>query len=481
VGKRVLILTAGIGSGHNTAGGALEAALQHRLAVDSVERLDIMESTSELYHRLYDDGYFTLVESVPWLVGWGYDKGDAPFKLGSSLSLWDRLNTTATAKAIDEYRPSIIICTHFLPTRLVSLLLNRKQLRTKLLVVTTDYDFQGLWLSSPFHRFFVARDETKAFMIAIGVPADRLTVSGIPVKSVMGEQVDRSAVLQRYALRPDVPILLISAGASGGPYTKTIVQQSLRMRSDFQALVVCGHNEELKNEIQAMVADRADQYRVLGYSTDMPDLMRVATLFIGKPGGLSSSECMASGLPMVLIKPIPGQEVRNSDFLLEEGAAVRCNYEMTVGYKIDELLENPERISRMSAAARALGKPYADVDIASAALNERSRPLWISHAAQRAILAASEKGIATVDLEPARRTRTLTDADGLSIGVITQAQLEQLTTGRSGELLATDNSHLTISRARLRKLLRRRVDPGLLLMLRRMLTQSGELTLQLQE
>jgi processive 1,2-diacylglycerol beta-glucosyltransferase len=254
MGRRVLILAAGIGSGHNIAASVLESCFQAAPDVDAVQRLDILESTNEVYRTLYDDGYFALVEAAPWLVGWGYDANDPPFKLAHWTSLWDRINTTATARAIKSFRPDIVVCTHFLPTRMVSLMMTRGVLEARLAVVTTDYDFQGLWLSSPFNHFFVARDETKAHMAAIGVPADRITVSGIPVRPGLGDPVDREAVLTRYGLRSDRPILLISAGAAGGEYTQTIVQQTLRMGNDFQAVVVCGRNDQLKSQIEGLVA-----------------------------------------------------------------------------------------------------------------------------------------------------------------------------------------------------------------------------------
>ena len=168
-----------------------------------------------------------------------------------------------------------------------------------------------------------------------------MSAFGIPVRQGLGDPVDRETVLKRFHLRPDLPVVLISAGAAGGAYTTQIVAQTLRMASPFQAVVVCGRNDELKASVEAQVADRGESYRVLGYTTEMADLMRISSLFVGKPGGLSSSECMAVGLPMVIINPIPGQEVRNSDYLLEEGAAVRCNYATTVGYKIDQLLADP--------------------------------------------------------------------------------------------------------------------------------------------
>ena len=472
MGQRVLVLSAGVGSGHNSAAAVLEAALKADPDVARVLTIDVLDTASDLYRTVYDDAYFAMVEAVPWLVGWGYDAGDAPFRLGNSLSLWDRFNTHVTVRTIKAFRPDIVICTHFLPTRLTSLLLNRGLLRAPLNVVTTDYDFQGLWLSSPFTQFFVAREETRAHMTDIGVPPDRVSVSGIPVKTELGEPVDRAEILRGYGLDPEIPTLLISAGAAGGTYTQSIVQQTLRMQRKFQAIVVCGRNDELKRDIDLLVRGRGEHYQVLGFTKDMANLMRAATLFVGKPGGLSSSECMAAGLPMILIKPIPGQEVRNSDFLLEEGAAVRCNYDTTVGFKIDSLLADPERIEQMAACARRLGRPDAGPQIAATAMSTLMPPLWISHDAQRSILSASEQGVASVDLEPDRRLHTLADeATGQSAGVITGGQLDTfvLASARS----PTDPT-LTLTPALIRSLRRRLREPSFVLTLKRMLGKSPE-------
>ena len=150
------------------------------------------------------------------------------------------------------------------------------------------------------------------------------------------------------------------------------------------------------------MAERAESYRVLGYTTEMADLMRISILFVGKPGGLSASECMAVGLPMVIINPIPGQEVRNSDYLLEEGAAVRCNYATTVGYKIDQLLADPERLARLAENARRVGRPNAGRDVAQTSLAITGEPLWISRDAQRSMLLSGEQGVAASDLADAQ-------------------------------------------------------------------------------
>lgn len=422
-----MILAAGVGSGHNMAASAVETAMAGFGGDDEVRRLDILETTNEVFNRLYDDAYFTLVSEAPWLVGWGYDNADPPFKLAPFLKWLEQLNTIGLVRELRDYDPDVVICTHFLPARLVSLMLARKQLRAQLTVVTTDYDFQGLWLTSPFHHFFAARDESREYLISMGVPGDRVSAPGIPVRGGLADPVDREAILKRFDLRPDLPVVLISAGAAGGPYTTQIVQQTLRMATPFQAVVVCGRNTELKDSIEALVAPQAASYRVLGYTTEMADLVRIATLFVGKPGGLSSSECMAAGLPMVIINPIPGQEVRNADYLLEEGAAVRCNYATTVGYKLDQLLADPARLERMAANARRVGRPHAGRDVAVTSLAATGPALWISREAQRSMLQAGENGVAASDLEPGKRLCTLSDlAGGQSLAVVTHGQLEVL-------------------------------------------------------
>lgn len=162
----------------------------------------------------------------------------------------------------------------------------------------------------------------------------------------------------------------------------------------------------------------------------MPDLMRTASLFVGKPGGLSSSECMAAGVPMVIVNPIPGQEVRNADYLVEEGAAVRCNYTPTVGYRIDALLADPERVRAMAFNARRIGRPDAGRSVAMASLELLTPPLWISREAQKSMLQASRDGIAAVDLPSERQLQTLTDpVTGGSRAVMTRAQLRPLGVG----------------------------------------------------
>jgi processive 1,2-diacylglycerol beta-glucosyltransferase len=287
-GERVLILSAGVGSGHNSAAAAVQQACAARSDVAEVQVLDVLQVSSVLYRALLNKGYFVLVEGLPWLIDWGYDISDPPFRRRGPIDPWTRMNSVPVIDAVKRFRPTAIVCTHFLPAQLLASLLLRGVTSARTAVVTTDYDFQGLSLTGAFHALFLAREEGRVELMALGLPSDRVAAPGIPIAPQL------TAAPERDATEP--PMLLISAGASGGDYAVSVVRQTLHMRSPFTATVVCGRNDELRQRIEQLVAPAGERYRVLGFTTEMPQLLRRADLFVGKPGGLSVSECMAAGL-----------------------------------------------------------------------------------------------------------------------------------------------------------------------------------------
>ncbi|MFD1720413.1 MGDG synthase family glycosyltransferase [Amnibacterium endophyticum] len=439
MGERLLILSAGVGSGHNSAAEALRRVAAQRPDVDEVRVLDVLQVSSVLYRDLLSKGYFVLADGVPWLVEWGYDVSDPPFRRRGPIDPWTRANALPALREIRRFAPTAIVCTHFLPAGLVASLLLRGALTARTAVVTTDYDFQGLWLTSAFHAFFVARDEGRVQLTNLGLPGDRITASGIPITAAPPVPVEDGP-----------PMLLISAGAAGGDYATAVVRQTLHMTADFTATVVCGRNEELRARIEQLVAPRRDRYRVLGYTTEMPSLLRRASLFVGKPGGLSASECMAAGLPMVLVNPIPGQEVRNGDYLLEQGAAVRCNTASTIGWKIDRLLAEPGRLARMRDAAAETGRPDAAERVLGTLLEGARRPLVITRAAQKTVLGASGRKVVATDLTgPSALARLVEPERGDTVALVRASELDDLR-----DRYGADDGRLVLRRSGLRVLAR---------------------------
>ena len=458
--ERVLILSAGVGSGHNSAAAALEQAALARDDVAEVRVIDVLQESTALYRELLEKGYFALVENVPWLVDWGYDVSDQPFRRRGPLDPWTRANASPAVNEIKRFRPTAVICTHFLPAQLVASLLLRGVIDAKTAVVTTDYDFQGLWLTSAFHAFFVAREESKVQLTTLGVPSDRVKVTGIPV----------AANNQAEAARADdaPPMVLISAGASGGDYALAVVRQTLHMRSSFTATVVCGRNTDLYRRVSQLVASSGDRYRVLGYTAEMPKLLHDADLFVGKPGGLSASECMAAGLPMVLVNPIPGQEVRNGDYLMEHGAAVRCNTASTIGWKIDQILGEPGRLRTMKEAALRIGRPDAAAEVLTELLDGSPRPLVVTRGAQKSILTASERRLIASDVTgPSSLIRLIDPSTQSTVALVQEQELAELQRRYAtpdGSLRLVPDEALVPIRWEARRLLRSvlRHDPALM-------------------
>jgi processive 1,2-diacylglycerol beta-glucosyltransferase len=394
--KRVLILSASAGNGHVRAGAALEKAFAADARVGQVAHEDALKYTNKLFREFYSGLYTKMVKNAPTLLGYLYRTSDEPWKNEAARLQFDRLNTRPLVKLIREFDPHITVCTHFMPAGIISHLIEKKELEAHLSIVVTDMDCHALWLSRLFHRYFVALDETRAYLENLGLPKDRLSVSGIPIDPIFAEPIDREAVRRSYGLDPKKLTLLLSAGALGVSPAEIIVERlKEQLRPDAQVIVVCGRDEEVRGRIQASVGAGNPRFCILGYSDRMHDLMKISDLLIGKPGGLTTSEALACGVPMVIIQPIPGQEERNSDHLLEEGAAIKCNELTTLPYKVNKLLDDPARLAAMRQRALALGRPHAARMIVEMLLDDHLPPLVLDAAQRDAMVQAAAPGLPT--------------------------------------------------------------------------------------
>jgi len=390
-GCRVLIMSVAAGAGHIRAAAALESAFAADPRVDQVINQDALVFTNKLFRDFYSKLYQSLAETAPNFLGWWYKSSDEPWRTDTMRHMIDRLNTRPLVRFIREFNPHLIVCTHFMPAGIISHLIASGRLNARLSIVVTDFDFHAMWLSRSFQRYFVALEETKAYLEALGLPSERVTVSGIPIDPAFSAPLDKVTHCRRLKLDPGKPTLLLSAGAAGATSAGLMVERLLALDSGIQTVVVCGRNAELRQRIEHTVRDHEERFRVLGYSDDMPSLMRIADLLITKPGGMTSSEALAAGLPMCIINPIPGQEERNSDHLLEEGIAVRCNDLATLNYKVGQLLANPDRLAGMRANALRLAKPFAAQTVVNTLLEESHMPSLALSRHQRRIMVAGHR------------------------------------------------------------------------------------------
>jgi processive 1,2-diacylglycerol beta-glucosyltransferase len=386
MGKRVLILSASVGSGHVKAADALARAMRARSDVDEVLSDDSLDHTNVLHKQFYSTLYKKLSAMLPEFLGWWYETSDDPWVADKGRLLIDLPQALPLINLVREFKPDVILCTHFMPAGVISWLIANGKLDARLGVVITDFHFHAFWITRAFNWYFVAQEDDKIHMEALGLPADRIEVTGIPVEPEFGEPVDANAVLERHGLQPGRPTLLVAGGALGMSPATAVVRQLLQLDRDFQAIIVCGKNEEMLNEIVDLLKDRPADFRVFGYTKEMSDFMSVASILLSKPGGMTTAEAVACGLPMMILDPIGGQEERNADVLLEAGAAVKCTEVTLVAHKLRRLLDDPERLRQMSRNARSLGHPNAAAEISRIVLEEPDRrPVVISKLREKAL------------------------------------------------------------------------------------------------
>jgi len=365
-GMKIMILYANAGNGHRRAAEALAAVCEKDERVGEVRLVDALEYTNKIFQELYSNLYIEAVKKAPTLWALAFDETDQPWHKEKMRMLIHRVNGLALTKQIKTFCPDLCLCTHFMPADIISAMLREHQVQTDLGVVVTDYYVHASWLESYLNRIYVAKSESREQLLQLKFPPKRVRELGIPVDPVFGSLASREELFSAHQLDSNLPLVLLSAGAFGVMSGRDMAQMLNGISTPCHLVVVCGNNRKLKEQMERYVKDEGVEhieYHILGFTKQMHEWMGMASLFVGKPGGLSSSECLAIGLPMVIWNPIPGQEIYNTMFLLENGAAIAPDGASTLSFRIDQLLKDRDRLSQMRVAAKRLGRPNAAQDI----------------------------------------------------------------------------------------------------------------------
>ncbi len=364
---KVLILSASAGAGHLRAAQAVERAMTEMNAVAEVRHIDVLQYTNKLFRTLYSKAYIELAIKAPGTLGWLYDKLDKPWENERRRLALDKLNARSLIKMLRDYQPDFVVCTHFLPAEIISWLKAKERLDAKQAIVVTDFDAHAMWLCHHYEQYFVALDETRVYLERLGIAPHKISTTGIPIDPVFSRPKDKREMRDKHHLQQDVLTILVSAGGFGVGPVGEILKAMMHLKNAVQIVAICGRNEELRLEVEKIAAalpkDAHLKVKPIGYTTEIDEYMAAADILLGKPGGLTTSEALAMGLVFIIINPIPGQEERNSDHLLEAGAAIRCNTLPVLSYKIDKLLGDKTRFAAMRDRALQMARPRAAFDI----------------------------------------------------------------------------------------------------------------------
>ncbi len=363
--KRLLLLGVSAGAGHQRAAAALAAWGAGRA---EVQHWDVLDFVSATFRKVYADAYIRLVNNHPewWRLIYNASGNADASSPGQRLRrVVERGNTRDLIQAIQAFRPDRIVCTHFLPAEILSHEIARGRAGAPVYVQVTDFDLHPMWVTPGMAGYFAANEEVAARLTACGPVVAATWVTGIPVMPEFDPARGPSREAARREVAPGVegPIVLLMGGGSGVGGLATQAEALLRLDQAPAVIALAGRSAAALAELQELAAKFPGRLTPMGFTDRIPALMRAADLVVTKPGGLSTSECLALGLPMILSAPIPGQEERNADYLLEEGAALKAIDVLALRLRAGALLGDPPRLARMAVRARAIGRPYAARDV----------------------------------------------------------------------------------------------------------------------
>jgi processive 1,2-diacylglycerol beta-glucosyltransferase len=363
--RRILIATVTVGAGHVQAARAMEETWEARFPHDQVQYCDVLDYTSRLFQKTYREGYVHLVNHAPEVFSRFFQKTDDAAlirKMTDKRRLLAELSAKTFLRFVEQFNADAIVCTHFLPLEAAGALAHAKKIPKRTLVagIVTDFEAHALWIEPRTDIMFVASELTKSRLVVRGVSSERIHVTGIPVSTRFAALPDPAHLRKKLKLHPQRRTLLILGGGFGIGPVQEMVMAIDRLSLPLQVLVVAGKNEKLKRQLERV------RYRqpvtVFGFVSNMEELMCASDLIMTKPGGLTSSEALALGKPLLIFSPIPGQETANSDYLLENGAASKLNHTDDIAFKINHMLD-PQRLADYSRNAKNLGRPRAALKI----------------------------------------------------------------------------------------------------------------------
>nr|WP_238457675.1 glycosyltransferase [Desulforamulus ferrireducens] len=344
------------------AAAAIKQEIVQRNANAVVTILDTFRYASPLIEKIVLGAYMEIIKMTPLIYGYLYRQAEKEKPLsGFAKQEFNRIiNKLAAPKLIsfiEEMAPQVIVCTHPFPLGILADLRRQGKCDVPIVAAITDFTVHPFWLFEDVDCYLVAADSLVQAFADYGIDRQRIAATGIPIDPAFNLPHNRSALRQQWQMDPELPAILVMGGGLGMGPLADVVKELAAARLPCQLMVVCGRNEQLRNKLSK--ANLPATVHVLGYLQNIHELMAACDVMVGKAGGLTSSEAMASGLPMFITAPIPGQEERNAEFLESAGAAKLVKDPKDLVTQIRKYLARPAWQAAMCEAARKIGRPMS--------------------------------------------------------------------------------------------------------------------------
>lgn len=375
--KKILIFYASYGGGHLSAAKSIQECLEKNYTNIQIEVIDCIRYINRMLNKVTTGAYNEMAKDIPNLWGKVY-AGSQKGLLSSVSKETNKLMARKLFKLIIEYKPDLIISTHPFSSQMVSYLKRKGHLNCDLATILTDFSMHTQWLvgNEYGNYFFVANDKMKEQLINYGVKEEKIYVTGIPLSSKFKRKIDNNETFKLFNLNPEKKTILFFGGGEfglGKERTVQILDSLIRNVIEYQIVAISGKNEKMKKKFEEVVnyENAEDRVRVLGFTDKVPELMKISNIVVTKPGGLTTSESLASGLPILVISPIPGQEEENAQFLEAKGVGIWIKKDQNPDDVIINLFKNENKINEMKEKVNKLAKKNSTEDICKILLGKQ--------------------------------------------------------------------------------------------------------------
>lgn len=363
---KALILSVSAGGGHANAALALKNYILQYEGNSQVEILDTIKYINPLLNKLIIGGYLKTLKITPSLFGKIYKHTEKTDNVDGVKSLKNKLSNIMASKilpTIEKLDPDIIICTHYLPEEMVSILKQKNKLDIPLVCILTDHAPHSFWIHPEVDSFIVSNNDMIEAMVKQGVNKNTIFDLGIPVSSTFLTKHNREDTLTKLQLDPNKKTLLIMGGSLGMGRISNIYSKLSTSTAEIQIIVIAGNNKKLYEQLLTLKKVSSVETRILSFTKEVNKYMQCSDLLITKPGGLTISEALICNIPLALFSPIPGQEKKNEEFLLKHNIAITLGDGTNCKETIEKLIETPLILSTMKANCKKFAKPTCGFDI----------------------------------------------------------------------------------------------------------------------
>jgi len=368
--RRVLLMYITRVSGHRQATVAIKKSLKEISPSVEAPTINGFGHTYPIVENIVNRAYMSVIKRTPKVWDYLYDN---PKVIKRTEGIKKHIYKSSEKKIrplIERYKPDTIVCTQAFPCGMVAYYKKAHHLNIKLIGVLTDFAPHGFWINDGIDYYIVPSEDSKDRFIKQGVAEDKIKVYGIPIQPKFSLPIDQKNAAEKLGLEAHIPTILMMGGGQGLGPMASILSSLVRIPLCFQVIVLAGTNKKIIKKLKKISAKTNKKVLIFDFARNVDELMSLATFIITKTGGMTTAESLAKGLPMVIVNPIPGQEMRNADFLVNKGIAIRINDLNDIEEEIEILLRSPEKLSAMRQAAYHHAKPHAALDIAKLILNE---------------------------------------------------------------------------------------------------------------